>query len=353
MMKTRKWLLSLLIAMFVTMSGFAGLMYYLDPLLQYGKESAPLTYYSYSEMYSNPGIAQHYDYDTVLVGTSMIENTDVDEFDEVFGTKAVRLPYSGGTAFNMKTILDVCFLSDNDIKAVYWELDEFQLFSNPDETRYPLPEYLYRDDNREDISYLLNLDIFYHYAVNDIIGTLHGKIQPAERRGETFSGEYDKETVLNAYSRPEKSDTGHDKAVIMDKTEANLSKNIKPLIEAHPETKFVFYFAPFSILYWDQEVRKGNFDSTIDAVEYAIGELLEYENVTVYFFHQEEEVITNLDNYRDYSHYGKWINSYLTRAMAENKNRLTSDFYKDKIEEMRDYIHAFDFEYIFEEYSIP
>ena len=347
-MKARKWLISLLIVLLIALSGFAGLMYILDPLLQYDKESALLTYYSYAQMYSNPGIAQHYDYDTVLVGTSMIENTDVDEFDELMGTKAVRLPYSGGTALNMKTILDICFLSNNEIQAVYWELDEFQLFSNSDETRYPLPEYLYRDDNKEDLSYLLNLDIFYHYAVKDIIGTLRGQVQPAERRGETFSGTFGKSAVLNGYSRPKESDTKRDAAVYLNKVDANLSQNIKPLIEAHPETEFIFYFVPFSVLYWDQEVRKGNFDSILDAVEYAIGQLLSYENVKIFFFHNEEEIITNLDNYKDFSHYGKWINSYMTQAMAENKNILTLQTFQEQIEEMRKYINSYDFEALFE-----
>ncbi len=349
MKKAQTWLISMIILSAVALSGFAGLMFLLDPLLQYGKESAPLTYYVYSEMYSNPGIAQHYEYDTVLVGTSMIENTDVDEFDKLMHTKAVRLPYSGGTALNMKTILDLCFSSGNDIRAVYWELDEYQLFSNPDETRYPLPEYLYRDDAKEDLSYLLNLDIFYHYAVNDIIGTLRGKVQPAERRGESFSGEFSKQAVLRSYSRAQESGKPRDASVVMAKTEANLSQNIRPLIESHPETQFVFYFVPFSILYWDKEVREGNFNSTMDALEYAIGQLLCYENVKIYFFHQEEEIITDLDHYKDYSHYGKWINSYLTTAMAADRNRLTQKDYRQTLAAMRQYIYSFDFDAIFEQ----
>ena len=347
-MKIRIWAVSLLIVLLLILVGFAGIMYVLDPLLQYGQESAPLTYYSYAEMYSNPGIAQHYTYDTVLVGTSMIENTDVDEFDELMGTKAVRLPYSGGTALNMKTILDVCFSSGNDIDAVYWELDEFQLFSNADETRYPLPEYLYRNDTKEDLSYLLNLDIFYHYAVKDIIGTLRGQIQNAERRGEELHGDFGKESVLKGYSRPAQSDSVRDNSVIINKVKANLNQNIEPLIEANPDTEFVFYFVPFSILYWDQEVREGKFDSTMSAVEYALGELLTHENVKIYFYHNEEKIITDLDNYKDYSQYGKWINSYLTQAMASDQNRLTVDNYRQVLDDMRQFVNSYDYEVLFE-----
>ena len=322
-MKARKWAISLLAVLLVLLVGFAGVMYYLDPLLQYGKESAPLTFYEYSEMYSNPGIAQQYEYDTVLVGTSMIENTDVDEFDTLIGCNAVRLPYSGGTALNMKTILDVCFSSKNNIKSVYWELDEFQLFSNPDETRYPLPEYLYREDTKKDIRYLLNLDIFYHYALKDIIGTLRGQVQPAERRGETFTGEYSKEAVIKSYTRPKQNDLLQDNTAYLEKVKTNLRQNIEPLIEANPDTEFVFYFAPFSVLYWDREIREGRIEVTLSCLEYAIEELLTYDNVRVFFYHNEKDIITNLDNYKDYSHYGNWINSYITSANIDMICRFT------------------------------
>ena len=77
-MNEKKWTITLLSAVAITLIGFACVMYWLDPLLHYGAESGPLTCYEYSEMYSNPGIAKHYEYDTVMVGTSMIQNTDVD-----------------------------------------------------------------------------------------------------------------------------------------------------------------------------------------------------------------------------------------------------------------------------------
>lgn len=342
--KSSTWIISLLLALLVTLTAFAGMMYILDPLLQYGKESPPLTYYSYKEMYSNPGIAMHYDYDTVLVGTSMIENTDVDEFDELMQTKAVRLPYAGGTALDMKTILDVCFSSDNSIHSVFWALDEHQLFSNPDETRHPLPKYLY-SGKKLNFSYLLNLDIFAHYALHDIIETLHGNVQPAALRGETFQGIYGKEAVLESYHRAEQSKIQSDKSAIINTANANLTQNIEPLLEANPDTHFIFYFVPYSILYWDSELRTNHFDAAMAAVEYVIGELLTYDNVTIYFYHDEEDIITNLDNYKDYSHYAPQINSYVTQAMASEKNLMTVQTYKEQLVHFWQFVYAYDYDY--------
>ena len=344
-MKSKKWTITMLLVIVLSLAAFAGIMYWMDPLLHYGTENDTFTYYEYGEMYSNPGIAKHYAYDAVMVGTSMIENTDVDLCDELFGCKMVRLPYSGGTTYNMKTILDVCFASGNEIKTVFWELDEFQIFGSATEPRYPLPDYLYRMDHREDLSYLLNLDIFYHYGMNNILGTLRGEMRSAERRGETLTGTFGAEATLAGYSRPEKSASicGFYNSALPEKVDANLC-NIEILIQTHPETQFVFFMPPFSVLYWDAEIRNGTFESTMDGVKYALKHLLEYENVQIFFFQGEKEIITNLNNYKDYSHYGPWINNLTTQYISEGRNQVTKDNVEQLICDMKDTIYSFDFE---------
>lgn len=348
-MTVKKWTIGVVVSIVVTLFLFSGIMYYLDPLLRYGAESAPLTYYSYTELYSNPGIARNYEYDSVMVGTSMIENTDVDLCDELLGTNMVRLPYSGGTSYNMTTILDICFESDNDIKSVYWELDEFQLLNSATEPRYPLPTYLYENSHKSDLSYLLNLDIFYHYAVNDIIGTLRGQIQSAERRGVELYGDYGKEAMLSTYSRPEIAEIKYEfeGSSMQKKLFANMD-NITGEIESHPDTEFNIFMVPFSILYWDNELRNGKFDATVECLKYALGVLVTYDNVNVYYYQNDEEIMTNLDNYKDYSHYGSWINDTITRYLSEEKNRLTKENYEQYVDEFSSFIYSYDFESIFE-----
>ena len=300
------------------------------------------------EMYSNPGIAKSYDYDAVMVGTSMVSNTDVDECEELWGCTMVRLPYSGGTAYNMKTILDVCFAFNDHIKNVYWELDEFQLFCDHTTPRYPLPMYLYRTDRLQDLSYLLNLDIFYHFDVKNLLATVQGKVQPAARTGETLTGTFSREAMLAQYTRPKSVRAAADSDAYIEKVRLNLEYNILPLVESNPDTHFTFFFVPFSILYWDTEMRNGVLDADLDGVEYALEKLLACPNVEVYFYHDRWDIATDLDNYKDTSHYGKWINSWMTRAMADGVGRLTPDNYRDVLDDMRAYIRAYDFDAVFE-----
>lgn len=346
-MTSKQWTIWFLALSTVTLAVFAGIMYVTDPLIRYSSEKDFFSYYEYSEMYSNPGIARNYEYDTVLVGTSMIQNTNVQECNELLECDMVRLPYSGGTCFNMKTILDVCFSSDNTIKAVYWELDEFQLFSDHNAPRYPLPTYLYRKDHVQDLSYLLNLDVFYHYTVNSVIGTLKGRSQDVAREGIWFGGDFSKEGMMKTYVRPESRQENTKIDIYQEKVKRNLTHNIIPLLEHNPDTHFNFFLVPFSILYWDNQVREGTFDASMYSLEYAIGQLLEYDNVSVYFYHDEWDIVTDLDNYKDFTHYGSWVNSYMTEAMAEGKDLLTKDNYMKVIDNMRQYVQNYDFDSIF------
>lgn len=348
-MNEKKWSLLLMATLTVSLMAFAGIIYVLDPVLNYGTESPLTPYYAYSTLYTNPGIARHYTYDAVLVGTSMTQNTDVDVCDELLGCDMVRLPYSGGTSFDMKTILELCFESGNNIRTVYWELDQFQLQANPTEHRYPVPEYLYNSDQSDDLSYLLNLDIFYHYGLNNILGSLMGQQSTAERRGITLEGDFSREATLAAYHRPYPSDAqlvfeGDMQTMV----EGNVA-NITELIESNPETEFVFFMPPFSILYWDKELRSGTFDASMDATEYAMKQLLSYENVRLYYYQAELDVILDLDNYKDYSHYGHWINDTVTAWIAEDRGRITKDNCAAVMDEMRSFVKGFDFDSIFED----
>ena len=187
----------------------------------------------------------------------------------------------------------------------------------------------------------------YHYGMNNILGSLRGQTSPAERRGITLGGDFSRNATLASYNRPAQSNTFRSfEGDMKTKVEGNLD-NVVSLIEAHPDTEFVFFFPPFSILYWDRELRSGTFDATMDATEYAISVLLSYDNVRLYFYQAEEEIISDLDHYKDYSHYGNWINNMITEWIAEDYGRVTPDNYQEIILDMRNMVHNYDYDSIF------
>lgn len=348
-MTSKKWFILFISITLVFLTIFAGTMYWLDPLYHYGHDFSPLTYYEFEDLYSNPGIAMHYDYDTVLVGTSMIENTFVEEFNEALDCDMIRMSYSGGTTMNFKAILDVCFAGDNDIKTVYWEMNDYELKTPYSKPRFHIPEYLYSYDHSRDLSYLLNLDIFYKFGLANLKATRDGAVQPPAQLGERFTGNFSKEGAMSTYVRPELAAVPLKEDAYLESARLNLEHNILPLIQANPDTEFVFFFVPFSMLYWDNELRAGTLDATLACIEYTIEVLLEQENVRIYFYQDQWDIATNLDNYKDYSHYGVWINSRITRQLAAGENRVTTENYASIIADMKEFLHSYDFEAIFTE----
>ena len=345
---SKRWTISVLVCMLISVLLIGTFTYITDPLGQFRTDSDIFTYWEYSELYSNPGIARNYEYDSVLVGTSMVQNTDVKECNELFDCNMVKLPYAGGTAYNMKIILDICFDSDNDIKTVYWGLDEHQIFADHETVRHTLPEYLYKTDVVSRLSYLFNININYQYTLTNILHTLKGDVSPIAQEGDKWGADsvFSKDVVLSSYQRLEQQ-TAQPENYYEELVNNNLEYNIIPLIEENPDTEFVFFMAPYSILFWDNEIQAGTLDATIHGVSMTIERLLGYDNVKIYFFQDDTGIITNLDNYKDYTHYRPEINSYMMNSISEDNCRLTLENYKVVLGELKSCVEEYDYNEIF------
>ena len=345
-MSSRKWTVSLLSISLIIIILFGSVQFYLDPLLQYGNERGPLTYRTYTEIYSNPGIAKNYDYDSVLLGSSMVENTDIKELNEIFDCNTIKVTYAGGSSYNHKTILDTCYNSGHKIKKVFWALDEYALTTDKDTPRWPLPEYLYDDNKINDISYLLNLDIFYYYSLIDIKETLNHRSNKMMSEGIMVYNEnsYGKEQALASIKYPMKQVDSKGKDLYYSELTANLKCNILPFVEKHPETEFEFFLVPYSISYWYQQKSNGTLEAEIFDARTAIGELLKYDNVNVHFFQDEKSIITNLDLYKDYSHFKPEINSWMTEEMVKESHLLSKESYNQRIDSFYNYLNEFDYD---------
>lgn len=155
---------------------------------------------------------------------------------------------------------------------------------------------------------------------------------------------------LLGYDRAEKVDAStaftEEDACIM---RENLTDHILALAEAHPDTQFLFFFPPYSILNWDAHMQEGILDMHIDAMTLASELLTGAENIRLYSFYTDYDLCTDFDNYRDIVHYHSGINSLLLQRMARDEYRLTRDNYRQHWEEVRQFYSTYDYEAIFAE----
>ena len=75
--------------------------------------------------------------------------------------------------------------------------------------------------------------------------------------------------------------------------------------------------------------------------------LLDYENIYLFSFFDEFDMICDLDNYTDYIHYGEWVNSQILVWMKEGKHRLTRENYQEYYDRVYEFYMNYDYDALF------
>jgi hypothetical protein len=95
-------------------------------------------------------------------------------------------------------------------------------------------------------------------------------------------------------------------------------------------------------------MRENHLEATMEEYRYIADTMLTYDNVRVFYFPDQEWIVTDLNNYADYTHYHRDINYYMTQCFADGTCEITSpQEMEEAIERMRQVIDRFDFEELF------
>lgn len=130
--------------------------------------------------------------------------------------------------------------------------------------------------------------------------------------------------------------------------DANLSV-VTGWVEAHPDTEFDFFFPPYSILYWDKMVRLGEVDAVLAAMERACGVLTAYDNVKLYGYLLDREIVENLDNYCDYIHHSNGVCVEILEMLRADEGRLTAENITGVLADWREFVVHYDYEKFWDE----
>lgn len=338
--------------LFIPVFLVAGIVILVDPYFHYHKPIKGLSYVIDDARRQNYGILEHFDYDAIITGTSIDENAKASEVDSIFGVNSIKVPYSGGffpeiayglrqsyrTGHNPKMIMmSLCnnyFVADKN----YWGNEQFDY-----------PYYLYDDNIINDWHYLFSERIW-GLTINNLISTIKGV--PATNFDEytnwAKTSIFGRESMLKTYERPETLPenglTKEEESTLRD----NISFNIISLAKSHNNTIFYLYFPPYSVVYWDEIRRKGEFDKVLTEMKLVIEELINVENIKLFYFSDDTEITSNLDNYRDSIHYAEWINSYMIKAMSKGDNLLTKGNYMEYLKKTEEFYGNYNYEQLFD-----
>ncbi len=324
----------------------AGTVFVLDPFFHYHAPWTDLPPVSANERYQVGGIAEHFDYDSLVVGTSVTANFRASWFDELLGGKTAKLTFPGGTFGEFCKVLDMAFAT-HDVKRIYWGLDTNLLTKDSTEDLYVFPDYLYDDDPWNDVQYLLNKDVLCKQVVSMLYALTWDPVPTVD---DLFAWEnrfaWGEENVRRVYGRPDPVGVMMTENIFDQEMQANLDVLI-PYVEAHPDTEFYFFIPPYSILFWDQTIQNGTTEAILHVQQQVMEALGQYDNVRLYYFMNEAEVVCDLENYTDPIHYSPEVNRHMVEVMA-GFDGLEEDTIPQAIDAMRQLAYSYPYDAFFD-----
>lgn len=349
-MTEKKKLLRLAIIIGIELVLILAVVWFFDPFYQYHAPIGGRQEVLYDRDNQMPGSIRNLSYDSVLMGSSVVENCDSTVLDAAYGCDTLKVIRASGSTADLLYYLEMV-QKEMEPKNVFWCLDLPALNSDPETTLYgaDIPRYLHTETILDDCTYIYNKDILFETIPMTLAYEMQGRNVGGDAYNWADGKEFSAARAMQAYEKPAQPMELQDFTKNLDKISQNIA-NIEEQIGAHPNTTYRFFFPPYSMSWWDCAYVNGQLEEQFYMLEQTIPMLLSYENVEVYFYMDEEEIICNLDKYMDLVHYSPDVNQYMLEQLCRGKGKVTKENWQQTIQHMRDLVKRISEETIYNYY---
>lgn len=334
--------------------------YIYDPMQVFHKAWGRDVTYSTNMRQQAAGIINNYDdYDSVIIGTSMIENTSSQEAKEKLGGRFINTSLSGSSYFERAIVLRSLF-RQHKIEKIFYSLDVYSYMNQTKEYRnYPLAQfdYLYDESFWNDFKVYFNNKylpcLFLLSESEECIGekiTLDRPNAWFKNEGHSirFGGldkwiaSKDNKQIITSFKdiseavqliKSQEQESLADVDTVINKAKVYIDENILSFVKTEPNTHFILFDPPYSrIQYaiWAQyDLPK--FEIYKEILKYLAKKSDEYSNLEIYSF-GEEPFIDDIATYKDLTHYHYSINSWMLSSMSKKKGLLHEETIDQYIE---------------------
>lgn len=328
-LSSAQWLRRFLALVLAVLAVLAALVYIIDPYYHYRAYDHK---YKLDKIFSVPGVVKNYDYDTIIIGSSMTQNFDMDSFRRELGQNPIKATLGGIDAPEVAALLQLA-QDAGHAETYYLCIDASLLSSDEGEQRFP--EYLMDSNPLNDYRYFWGYEVWMRFIplnlallTADRLGiALPQRFQDArsiDKMGEwAYRYTFGREQVLDFYAQ---SDNGGASNVDMTAAAADPMAQCQKLLDSLDlsQGKVVLFFPPYSALFWYDMEQAGRLEPYFEVKRYFIQQASVYGNVTVFDF-QGADFTVNLDNYMDMTHFSPQISDELVRCFASGEYRLGPD----------------------------
>ena len=348
-----------------------GLMaFFFDPLHIFttatDKENA---LYSKDSRVQNAGYIRNFNFDSVIIGNSHMENLSHRKTAQYLPGIWFNLSMSGSTENERKLVLDKV-LRSKKIKQVLLLLNGGYRANSTQGY-----EVLYDKNPFNDISIYLNdmySKCFFNHMSNTVFRTkfdddcfgqklnidehnawIYDTFHSSRLGGiEKWALHYQNEQLFDTYKALNKNYSISPRNLkliskeIKNEIENNINKNVLSLVKAHPETQFFCYVHPIFKLGFAIDLRSENEDAQLTEVyiEYlrqVVKVASSYKNFKLYGF-DNLEFTADVKNYKDLTHFTPKLNYQLLNYIKEDRYLLDNSNIDEYIDEFIKRCYAFD-----------
>ncbi|TLD86494.1 hypothetical protein [Helicobacter sp. MIT 05-5294] len=344
------------------------LLYLYDPMQIFHKPYfRKLTFHQDMRIQAK-GIIKHYDFDSYIIGTSMLENTSAKEAGEKLDGKWVNISLSGSIFEERSVILEYLFANKSP-KSIIYTLEPYAMSDKIIENKEAIKRtakvsYLYDDTEIDDIKTYMNykfISCAFSWSnskkcigeSDDLETLLQWGLRDEYKR--LFGGfenwiEYSRDDKGFELLNLEGKITHWDfvGGVEVDKQKQNLTKTLLRFIDKNPNTRFYLIIPTYSRFFWRFNIQneKGVFADVLfyqnkEVFQWFVNELEKYPNATLYGF-DTLDYADNIANYKDSTHYNTDMNSMQLDAIANKTHIITPQNVESYFEIMKQKILDYD-----------
>lgn len=333
--------------------------------------------------FQNAGLINSYDFDSVIMGSSMAENFSAPEASSLLGGTFMNLSMAGSYFSERAIVLDRLFRKKK-VARLIMSLDHLPTIAvgqyNPkmDPIKY---RFLYNGNRLDDFRLYLDWGLCRCWnlatACQDALpgertADIHGiydwsslaifrrsflgvsswcALAVESKEFEAFLAELSRIAQLPPAATSPPEPTALTRKVA-DNLRETFSAYIEPGIRKHRTTQFYFFFPPYPRAWQSMGIRwyRENFWSYIDYIRHIVSVLDHHENARIFAF-DDMDFTAKLTNYKDQSHYSAAVSSQLLHMMAAGEHELTMNNVEGYIERLIAAAAAYDLRALAEEIS--
>ncbi|WP_104750183.1 hypothetical protein [Helicobacter cynogastricus] len=323
--------------------------YIVDPFAQFRKAHWYSPDYTWSEeRFFIPGLLRHEKFDNILAGASTEENIGIHLIKKYLHLQNImKITITGAASDELYIALKLAFRM-RKIHNVIYALNPYSFSTDHPphaDGSHTFPTYLYEPRNLTQVfTYLFSLRVF-----KKSVFYLHRKMFPPPPHESidcwhhTFDPNYmfawncvetralNPKHVVGLWqkSRQVALSSQSNNLTFKSRVQSGMVKYLESLIKAHPETHFILYYPPWSVLhYTESRVGTKSFEESFEEMflqtaDYMNKKLLAYPNVEIHDL-RALPFVTDLNLYYDPPHFNMTkVGPLIFKALASKKYQVT------------------------------